>query len=69
MAVERFPFRKVYANDRRFREYLSFWKRCAPEPYARGFAILSMRLDELEQKIRRAERKRRKGRSHARAKR
>jgi hypothetical protein len=69
MAVERFPFRKVYANDRRFREYLSFWKRCAPEPYARAFAILSMQLEELEQKLRRAERKRRKGRPRARVQR
>jgi hypothetical protein len=39
--VQRFPFRRVYANDRQFREYLSFWRSSGmTERHARAAAIL-----------------------------
>jgi hypothetical protein len=59
--VERFPFRRVYANDRQFKEYLSFWRSSGmTERHARGVAILCKEIDNLTARIRRLERKRKR---------
>jgi hypothetical protein len=56
--VQRFPFRRVYANDRQFKEYLSFFKSARiGSPHDRAIAILCKRVDELEARLRRLESK------------
>ena len=59
--VQRFPFRRVYANDRQFKEYLSFWRSSGmTERHARALAILCKDNDNLTAEVRRLKRKRRR---------
>jgi hypothetical protein len=57
--VERFPFRRVFKDDRQFKEYLAFWKSSGmTDRHARGVAILCKEIDDLKSRLRRVERRR-----------